>query len=368
MIPLNDLKRQYSSIAAEIDVALARVTVSGWYILGPEVDAFEHEFAAYCQAAHCVGVANGTEALEIALHTLEIGPGDEVITAANAGMYSTTAIRAVGARPVFAEIDPHTLTINPHALPGLISPNTRAVIATHLYGRMADLPAIQNFTRQHSLALIEDCAQAHGARLEGKPAGSWGDLSCFSFYPTKNLGAMGDGGAILTSDRQLAGRARRLRQYGWDRKYHNLLPGGRNSRLDEIQAAVLRVKLPHLDAWNQERRRVASLYQAGLAGSDLRLPEPDRQGEMIYHLYVVRTSQRERLQERLRQDRVACDVHYPLPDHLQPTCADLGGKPGQLPLTEQAASQVLSLPCFAELTTVEVQEVCQVIRQASAVK
>lgn len=364
MIPLNDLQRQYKSIAQEIQTALVRVAASGWYVLGPEVEAFEQEFASYCQSRHCVGVANGTEALEIGLRTLGIGPGDEVITVANAGMYSTTAIRAVGATPVFADVHLATLTLDPHSLPGLVSPFTRAVIVTHLYGRIANMPAILSFTRQHGLALVEDCAQAHGAKSEGKIAGSWGDLSCFSFYPTKNLGALGDGGAIVTSNAQFAARARMLRQYGWDRKYHNQFPGGRNSRLDEIQAAVLRTKLPYLDGWNQERRRVASQYQLGLAKTGLGLPEPVQDGEMIYHLYVVRTTQRERLMEKLRQNGVGCDIHYPIPDHLQPACASLGGKPGMLPVTEQAAQQVLSLPCFAELSIKEIEQVARVIQQA----
>ena len=362
-IPLNDPKRQYEALKPRLDEAMERVLTSGWYILGPEVEAFEHEFAAFCGTSHCVGVASGTDALEIGLRALGISAGDQVITVANAGMYSTVAIRAIGATPVFAEIDPVTLTMDPAALSSVISPRTCAVIVTHLYGRMAHTPELTTCTRQHGLALIEDCAQAHGAQFDGRRAGSWGDVGCFSFYPTKNLGAMGDGGAVVTSDAQVVQRARQLRQYGWKRKYEAHIPGGRNSRLDELQAAVLRTKLPHLDEWNQARAQVADRYRAGLKQTPLQLPAVSGEGEMVYHLYVVRTAERDRLLTRLREKGIGCDVHYPIPDHLQPACTDLGYGLGALPEAERAAAEVLTLPCFAELTPAEVDQVITTVKE-----
>ncbi len=356
-IPLNDLKRHTAPLREALQAALSRVVESGWFILGPEVEAFEREFAAYCGAAQCVGLANGTEALEIGLRALRIVPGDEVITVANAGMYSTTAIRAVGATPVYAEIDAATLLMDPQGLEAVITPRTRAVIVTHLYGRLAEMDVLLAIARRHHLAVIEDCAQAHGAQSQDKRAGSWGDVGCFSFYPTKNLGALGDGGAIVTSDAQVAQRVRWLRQYGWTTKYHSEIPAGRNSRLDELQAAALRVKLAYLDAWNEARRAIAARYALALANTGLRLPLDSVQGNMIYHLYVVRAVQRDALQAALKQRAIGCDIHYPVPDYLQPACADLGYRQGLLPVTENACAEVLSIPCFAELTMGEVERV-----------
>ncbi|MEJ5308888.1 MAG: DegT/DnrJ/EryC1/StrS family aminotransferase [Anaerolineae bacterium] len=365
-VPLNDLGRQYQALKPVVDEAVARVLRSGWYILGPEVEKFEHEFARYCQAAYCVGVANGTDALEIGLRALGIAAGDQVITVANAGMYSTTAIRAIGAVPVFAEIDPYTLTMDPAALEAAITPRTRAVVVTHLYGRAADIEQLAACARRHGLALVEDCAQAHGAAVAGRRVGSWGDVGCFSFYPTKNLGALGDGGAVLTNDAQVAERARQLRQYGWVRKYDSRVAGGRNSRLDEIQAAILRAKLPYLDGWNQARRQLAAQYKAGLDQQPLQLPAAALPEAMIFHLYVVRTAERDRLRRALVEQGIGCDVHYAIPDHLQESCADLGYGKGALPQTELAAEQVLSLPCFAELTAAEVEQVVVAVRRGLA--
>ena len=361
-IPLNDLKRRYQSIKPALDEAVARVLASGWYILGPEVAAFESEFAAYCQVEYCVGVANGTDALEIALRALKIVPGDEVVSAANAGMYSTTAIRAAGARPVYAEIDPDTDILDPKALSAAITQRTRAVILTHLYGRMAHLEKTKSITSRHGIPLIEDCAQSHGAQYDGKRAGSWGDIACFSFYPTKNLGALGDGGAVVTSDIQLAERARYLRQYGWVEKYHAQHPAGRNSRLDEIQAAVLRVQLNHLDQWNLKRREIAGQFGRILKDVDIRLPVASREGEMVYHLYVIHAPHRESLRAALVRNGVGCDVHYPIPDHLQPACQDLGYQRGDLLQTEIAASEVLSIPCFPEMEQDEIERVAETIK------
>lgn len=363
MIPLNDLSRQDPALQAELLAAAQRVIASGWYILGPEVAAFETQWAAYCGVPHAISVANGTDALKIALRALDIGPDDDVITVANAGMYSTTAIRSCGARPVYAEIDRATLNLTPTGLAEALTPRTRAVIITHLYGRMADMPVLLDIARQAGLKVIEDCAQAHGARLHGRAAGSWGDVGCFSFYPTKNLGALGDGGALVTTQAALADRVRQLRQYGWVHKYEAHYAGGRNSRLDELQAAFLRVKLPYLDAGNAARQRIAAHYAAQLADLPLTLPAPAG-GAMIYHLYVVQTPHRAQLQAALQARGIASDIHYPTPDYLQPVHADLGLRAGHLSHTEQACAQVLSLPCFPELTEAEVAEVIRGVREA----
>lgn len=365
-VPFNDLQRKFRSNRTLLNEAVQRVLSSGWYILGPEVAAFEAEFADYNQVTDCIGLANGTEAIEIALRALSIAADDEVITVPNAGMYSTAAIRSVGARPIFTDIDPATHTLDPACLPGVITSRTRAIIVTHLYGRMADIPAIQAIARQHQLALIEDCAQAHGAAWKGRKAGSWGDLGCFSFYPTKNLGALGDGGAIITSDRQLAESIRRLRQYGWTQKYDARLPMGRNSRLDELQAAVLRAQLPFLDAANQRRRQVAARYHHGLAATGLVLPAAALDQEHVFHLYVVRHAQRELLRQGLQRRGVGCDIHYPIPDHLQAACLDLGISAGALPHSEAATSEVLSLPCFPEITEAEIETVIQAVQASLA--
>jgi aminotransferase EvaB len=356
-IPLNDPKRQYLELKTEIDEAVGRVLNSGRYILGSEVEAFEKEFADYCGTRYCIGVANGTNALEIGLKALGISVGDEVITVANAGMYSTTAISAVGAVPVFAEIQPLTMTMDPNALAGVVTSRTRAVIITHLYGRMAHVDELVASAKKYNLAIIEDCAQAHGAQLNQKHAGSFGDVGCYSFYPTKNLGALGDGGGIVTSDSQIADRCKRLRQYGWNKKYHAQESGGMNSRLDELQAAILRAKLPHLDHWNQERQAIKDRYFSGLNHNSIQLPVESPPGEMVWHLFVVRTKNRDHLLCNLKKMGIGCDVHFPMPDHLQKSCADLGYEPGALPETELAAREVLSLPIFPGLTQIEVEQV-----------
>ncbi len=365
-IPMGDLKRQYEALGPELDAAVLRVLRSGWYVLGPEVDAFEAAFATYCGAQYCVGVASGTDALYLALAALEIGPGDEVITVANAGIYQVAAIVQTGATAVFADSDPATHTMTPAALEAAITPRTRAILPVHLYGRLANMPAINAIAARHGLAVVEDAAQAHGAWLPnpaGVPqrAGTWGRLACFSFYPSKNLGAVGDGGAMVTNDAALAERVRRLRQYGWERKYVTAEAGGRNSRLDELQAALLRVKLSQLDAWNMARRERAVWYGELLAATPLALP-PDEPGH-VYHLYVVATAQREALRAHLSAAGVATDVHYPLPAHRQSgyPAPQMRGA-GTLPHTEAAAQSVLSLPLFPELTRDEVEQVARAVR------
>ena len=361
-IPFGDLKRQYDAIGDELSAAATRVLASGWYKLGAEVSAFEQEWAAYCGAEHAVGVANGADALYLALAALDIGPGDEVVTVANACMYEPAAVMQTGATPVLIDIDEATHNLNPALLEGAITPRTKAIMPVHLYGRLADMPAICATAARHGIPVVEDAAQAHGAwrpDAEGvqRRAGSWGAMACWSFYPSKNLGAVGDAGAVTTGDAALAERLRRLREYGWGSKYVVSEVGGRNSRLDELQAALLRVKLRHLDQWNAARRERAAWYRAGLAGSGLQLPA-DEPGH-VYHLFVVASDERDTLRARLADAGVACDVHYPVPAHRQPAYAALHGV--SLPHTERTAERILSLPMFPELTQDEVGRVCEAL-------
>jgi len=363
IIPFGDLKRQYESIKPELDAAAARVLTSGWYILGPEVRAFESEFAAFCGVGHAIGVGNGTEALYLALIALGVGAGDEVISVANAADYEPLTILQAGARPVFVDVDERTYTIEPELLEAAITPRTKAIMPVHLYGRMADMAAIMAVAARHGLPVIEDCAQAHGAQLRGRVAGSMGVCGCFSFYPSKNLGALGDGGMITTNDAELAAKLRRLRMYGWEKRYHTVDSGGINSRLDEIQAALLRVKLHHLADWNNARRRIAQRYNQLLAGTDLLLPDLPSDESHVFHLYVVQTPQRDRLQAALQQRGVETAIHYPLPAHLQPVYQGLA-EPGSLPITEKLAGTVLSLPIYPELTDAEVDAVAAAVLEA----
>jgi dTDP-4-amino-4,6-dideoxygalactose transaminase len=360
-VALNDLLRQTTALHAELAAAMNRVLASGWYILGGECAAFESEFAAYCGVAHCISVANGTDALELALRALGIGPGDTVATVANAGGYSTTAIRATGAEPLYIDIDRDTMNMSAADLATRLTHAVRAVIATHLYGRMADVAALLAVTGRAAVALVEDCAQAHGAAIGGGKAGSWGALACFSFYPTKNLGALGDGGAITTRDGELANRVKSLRQYGWSSKYR-CAEYGRNSRMDEMQAAILRAKLPHLDGWNARRREIASAYSAALAGQGVDCPR-DFGESYVAHLYVIRSQERDRVRAALEACGIATDIHYPVPDHLQEAAraTTLAAAP-HLPVTEQAAVEILTLPCYAELLDDEISTVVGALR------
>lgn len=354
-IVLNDLARHTREQREKLLAAMTRVCDSGWFVLGPENEAFEREFAEYCGVAHAVGVANGTDAIELALRAIGLDAGDEVIVAANAGMYATTALRAINAVPVFADIDECHLTLSPAAVEAAINPRVRALVATHLYGRMADMPSLRALADRHSIALIEDCAQAHGARLEGRRAGAWGDAASFSFYPTKNLGALGDGGLVACHDAAVAARVRRLRQYGWESKYIAIDGPARNSRLDEIQAAVLRAKLPLLDGWNERRRSIAAAY-AAIAHPALRHPDV-RGDDYVAHLYVVRSPARDSLRHQLAANGIASNVHYPLLDTQQPV---LKGNFGiaHLPVSDVAQQQILTLPCYPELADGEVRRVC----------
>ncbi|WP_156909517.1 DegT/DnrJ/EryC1/StrS family aminotransferase [Ottowia thiooxydans] len=340
----------------DLPAVLREVVESQRYILGRHVQVFEEAFAAYVGVPHSIGVANGTDALEIALRALGMGPGRRVLTVANAGFYASTAIRTVGAEPVYAEIDTSTLNLSAEALSeALADQRLDAVVVTHLYGRLANMPAIAPLCRAAGVPLIEDCAQAHGARQAGRLAGAWGDVGCFSFYPTKNLGALGDGGALVTADKALAERMRALRQYGWGAKYEVAHEGGRNSRLDELQAAVLAAKLPLLDAANARRRAIAARYGAAFSHLPLQAPLADGEDD-VAHLYVVRSARRDALRAHLASQGIASDVHYPVPDHRQPllgtTLASL-----HLPATEAACAQILTLPCFVGMTDQQVGHV-----------
>ena len=355
MIALNDLARHHAPLRKEIDAAMARVHDRGWYILGPEVESFEHEFADYLGVAECIAVGNGTDALELALRALMVGADETVVTVANAGMYATTAIRAVGAVPAYVEIDASTLEMDPAALATVAEAKPHAIVVTHLYGRLADIDALGRIARDHGIPLIEDCAQAHGAKRGDRYAGTNGALGCFSFYPTKNLGALGDAGAIVTNDHELAVKLRALRIYGWGAKYYCSMQGGMNSRMDELQAAVLRTKLPHLDAWNRRRREIAARYTNSIRHPHISLPPFVDDGTDIAHLYVVRVKARDSLREHLKASGIATDIHYPIPDHRQPGA---GVMPQQgLMRTDRACAEVLSLPCYPELADDEIDAV-----------
>lgn len=361
-IPINDLKRHHDPLAEEIRAAVERVLSRGWYILGPEVEAFEAGFAGYCGVSHAIGVASGTDALDLALRAVGAGPGAEVATVANAGMYSTTAILRAGAKPLYVDVDAESMTMSPASLGASLSPETRAIIVTHLYGRMAAMEELCAIAGRANLPVIEDCAQAHGAERAERKSGSWGTVGCFSFYPTKNLGAVGDGGAIVISDASLAAKIRALRQYGWTGKYRSTVAGGGNSRLDELQAAVLRVKLPYLDQWNARRREIAQRYNQALAGAGLVLPAC--RTDDVAHLYVIRSSGRQGIRDALAAAGIGTEVHYPVPDHRQESMRGVLFRQMPLPVTEACAREVLTLPCFPELTDGEVDEIVQAVLAA----
>jgi dTDP-4-amino-4,6-dideoxygalactose transaminase len=357
-IPVNDLARYAGQVSDSLAAQAAQVLRSGHYVLGPGVRAFEAEFAAYCGVPHCIAVGNGTDALELALRALGVVPGDAVMVAANAAMYGTTAVLAIGATPVFADVDPSTGLFTGPLLEAALArgDKPKAVIVTHLYGRLAPMAEILAACRAHGVAVLEDCAQAHGARdANGTKAGAHGDIATFSFYPTKNLGAIGDGGAIACRDDALAGRCRQLRQYGWSSKYTNELAGGRNTRLDEIQAAFLRVLLGDLDRRNARRLAIANRYSAQIRHRDIAVPAVAGD-EFVAHLYVVQAGARESLAKHLAANGVGTDIHYPTPDHRQPVH---GGRFAQvsLPNTERLCTRVLTLPCFPEMTDAEVDAV-----------
>jgi len=359
-VPQTDPKANYLAHQAEIDTAIYRVLESGWYILGREVEAFEHEFAAYIGVHHAIGVGSGTNALELALRACGVGSGDLVFTVSHTAVATVAAIELVGATPVLVDIDPATYTLDPNCLEAALAHppagTPKAIIPVHLYGHPADMPAMLALAHRHGLYVIEDCAQSHGATLAGRMTGAWGDIAAFSFYPTKNLGALGDGGMVMTDDPALADRVRLFQQYGWRERYISDTPGG-NSRLDELQAAVLRVKLRYLNAENERRQSLAQTYNTKLAETALSLPEVRLGATHVYHQYVIRLSHREALRTSLRQEAIGTLIHYPAPVHLQPAYHNRVPLVAPLPRTEEIVRQVLSLPMFPQLRDEQVQRV-----------
>jgi dTDP-4-amino-4,6-dideoxygalactose transaminase len=354
-------RAQYLAHKAEIDAAVLGVMEKGRFVLGEEVRGFEAELAAYIGVAYGVGVGSGTEALHLALAACGIGAGDEVITVAHTAVATVAAIELSGATPVLVDIDPDYYTLDPSKLEAAIGPRTKAVVPVHLYGQAADLSPVIEIARKRGLRVIEDCAQAHGAMYQGRRVGAWGDMACFSFYPTKNLGALGDGGMIVTDDPELADRARLLREYGWAERNVSTVAGW-NSRLDELQAAVLRVKLRHLDRDNQSRQQLALFYDRALSEYQLKQPKVRPEGTHVFHLYVVRTAERDELQAFLRARGIGALVHYPVPVHQQPAyCKRLRGA-DSLPETERIAREVLSLPIYPELNPDEANQVVTTVR------
>ena len=360
-IPFLDVGAAYKELKPEIDAAIARVLDSGWYILGPEVHAFEAEYAAYCEAEHAIGVANGLDALHLALLAMGVGPGDEVIVPSNTYIATWLAVSQCGATPVPVEPVEATYNIDPARIEAAITPATRVILPVHLYGQPADLDPILAIARKHGLRVLEDAAQAHGARYKGRRIGAHGDAVAWSFYPGKNLGALGDGGAVTTNDPKLADRIRVLRNYGSRVKYVNEVKGF-NSRLDPIQAAVLRVKLRVLDEWNARRRGIAQRYLEGLAGSGLVLPQVPEWAEPVWHLFVVRHPQRDALVQRLNESGVGTLIHYPVPPHLQAAYAEMGFGVGAFPVAERMAGEVVSLPMGGQMAAEGVEVICGVCR------
>jgi dTDP-4-amino-4,6-dideoxygalactose transaminase len=365
-IPFLDLKSPYIELKDDFDDAYRRVMESGWYILGQEVEAFEVEFAAYCETKQCVGVANGLDALHLIIRAYGIGTGDEVIVPSNTYIATWLAVTHAGATPVPVEPVEQTYNIDPALIEQAITPKTKAIMVVHLYGQTADMDPINVIARKNGLKVIEDCAQAHGARYKGNKAGSLGDAAGFSFYPGKNLGAMGDGGAVTTNDAELAGRIRVLRNYGSQVKYHNEVVGF-NSRLDELQAALLRVKLARLDEWNKHRRVVAERYLMRLEEqNDLSLPQVLEWAEPVWHLFVVRHAKRDRLQDSLTQAGISTMVHYPIPPHLQSAYAALGYRSGSFPISERIHNEVLSLPMGPAVTSGDTEQVIRWVMSSVA--
>ena len=361
-VPFLDLRAAYLELQEEIDETVARVLASGSYLLGKELQGFESDFAEFLGAEHCVGVGNGLEALHLALRALGVGPGDEVLVPSNTYIATWLAVSYAGATPIPVEPDERTYNMDAGRLEAAITGRTRAIMPVHLYGQAADMDPILEIARKHKLWVLDDAAQAHGARYKGKRVGGLADITGWSFYPGKNLGAFGDGGAVTTNDGELAERLRVLRNYGSREKYHNEVRGF-NSRLDEIQAAVLRVKLAHLDEWNQRRRCVAALYMQEVTNTDLVLPYVPAWAEPVYHLFVVRSKQRDALRQHLKMQGIDTLIHYPVPPHLQPAYRDLGLAEGSQPVSERIHQEVLSLPMGPHLTAAQAGAVIAAIRE-----
>ncbi|HYS27259.1 MAG TPA: DegT/DnrJ/EryC1/StrS family aminotransferase [Vicinamibacterales bacterium] len=363
MIPYLDLQAQYRSIKGEIDSAVLRVLDSTQYILGEEVAAFEREFAGYCQASQAIGVNSGTSALHLALLAAGIGPGDEVITVPFTFVATVSAICYTGATPVFVDIEPDYFTMDPSKVEAAITPKTKAIMPVHLYGQPADMDPIAEIARRRGLVVIEDAAQAHGSEYHGRRCGSIAEIAGFSFYPGKNLGAYGEGGAVTTTRADWAATCRTLRDWGQEKRYEHRLKGF-NYRMDGIQGAILRVKLRHLEAWTERRRQVAEWYAAALDPDTVRMPKARPGCRHVYHVYVVRADDRDRLRDVLGRQGIQTGIHYPIPIHLQPAHADLGYHAGDFPVAEQVAREVLSLPIFPEMTRDQVQTVAAAVMGA----
>lgn len=363
-IPFGNLKKQYRNLQKEIDAATRRVYDSGWFILGQEVRSFEEHFANYCGAKHGIGVASGTDALQIALLACGVQSGDEVITVANTCVPTISAISATGAESVLVDIDKTSFTLDPARIEERITQKTKAILPVHLYGQCADMDPILEIARHYCIPVIEDCAQAHGARYKGRMAGTMGDAGAFSFYPSKNLGAFGDGGLILTNNKELAETALQLRNYGQEKRYYHTIKGI-NSRLDELQAAILDVKLPYLEAWNLRRREIAKRYNKAFAHTNILCPKDHAECYHVYHLYVLRVSARERFQRLLQEKGIATLIHYPIPIHRQHAYAEYQRQKKYLTVTEKLSAEIVSLPLYPELTDTEVTYIIECVLQAN---
>jgi dTDP-4-amino-4,6-dideoxygalactose transaminase len=360
-VPYLDLAAQIRGIRKEIDAALARTVDNCSFCLGPDVVQFEKDFAAFCEAKHCLGFNSGTSALHAAMRILDIGPGDEVITTPFTFVATSWAISYVGAKPVYVDIDDSTFNIDPRQIELAITPHTKAILPVHLYGQPFDVDKVQAICRKHKLPMVEDAAQAHGAKYKGKVVGTFGDMSCFSFYPTKNLGACGEGGALVTNNDKFATRARSLREHGSTvRYYHDEI--GYNYRMEGFQGAVLGVKLKRLNKWTKERQRVAARYTELLAKTPLRLPLQAKYAESAWHLYTVRHPRRDELKKHLESNGIGCAVHYPIPLHLQKAYAHLGHRAGDFPVAEKASRECLCIPMYPELTDSQIHRVTDVIK------
>ncbi len=360
-IPAVDLKAQYDSLKDEIHAAIKHVLETSQFILGEDVDAFELAFAKYCGVRYAVGLNSGTAALHLALLALGVGPGDEVITVSQTFVATAEAISWVGAKPVFIDVDEKTYTMDPSKIEKAITPKTKVILPVHLYGQPADMDPIMAIAKKHKLIVLEDAAQAHGALYKGKRVGSFGKAACFSFYPGKNLGAYGEGGAVVTDDLEVATLVQKIRNHGGLRKYeHEIL--GMNARLEGIQGAVLRVKLPHLEKWNELRRKHAARYTELLKDSGLQLPYEAPYAKSVYHLYVMRSPERDALNAYLNEKGIASQVHYPRPNHLLPMYRAIGYKEGDLPVTEKALKEVISVPLYPELTEEQIRYVADAVK------
>jgi dTDP-4-amino-4,6-dideoxygalactose transaminase len=360
MIPFVDLQTQYRSLRGEIDAAVLKVLDSAQFVLGPAVAGFEKDFAAYCHTREAIGVNSGTSALHLALLSVGVGPGDEVITTPYTFVATAAAIEYAGARPVFVDVEPDYLTMDPAKIEAAITPRTKAIVPVHLYGQAADMDPILEIARRRGIPVIEDACQSHGADYNGRRCGSFGELACFSFYPGKNLGAYGEGGAVVTDDPALTAKIRLLRAWGEEVRYEHKFRAF-NYRMDGVQGAILGVKLKHLETWTEARRSRAATYRRLLADAPVKLPAERPGSRHVYHLFVVRTPERDRLRARLTDAGIQTGVHYPIPVHLQPAYRDLGYSAGDFPVCEAASAEVLSLPMFPELTDAQIAEVADVV-------